>query len=418
MTVLYPEVIKKVEEVKQADLVIGIPSFRSEKTISHVIRTSAAGAVKYFPFLKPIIVNADGGSTDNTREVVLKTPLPQGFEKIVTPYRGLPGKGSAFHTIFEIADRLKAKVCIVLDSDLRSITPEWIKLLGEPVYKYNYGFVTPYYLRYKYDGTITNSIVYPLTRALYGFRVRQPIGGDFAFSGALAKVYSHLDVWETDIARFGIDIWMTTVALNEGFRIAQAGVGVKLHDPKDPASDLVPMFKQVVGTVFSLMREYEMKWKAVEGSHPVDVFGKAVYAEPHGKDISLERLISRFKEDFESQKKVLEQVLTRKNFRQVLSLLKLSNESFYFPEDVWVKVIYDFAIGYNFSCLPQEKVLEALVPLYLARTASFINETKLISSILTESLIEGHAIIFERFKPYLIRHWDQAKEAWQRFKEE
>ena len=62
---------------------------------------------------------------------------------------------------------------------------EWIELLAGPVLKGGYDYVAPLYARYKYDGTITNSIVYPLTRALYGQRIRQPIGGDFGFSGSL-----------------------------------------------------------------------------------------------------------------------------------------------------------------------------------------------------------------------------------------
>jgi hypothetical protein len=91
-----------------------------------------------------------------------------------------------------------------MDTDLRSITPEWIELLIKPVLEEDYDYVSPYYMRHKYDGTITNTIVYPLTRALYGKRIRQPIGGDFGFSGRLASFYLDKDVWESDVARFGI----------------------------------------------------------------------------------------------------------------------------------------------------------------------------------------------------------------------
>ena len=76
-----------------------------------------------------------------------------------------------------------------MDSDLRSITPEWIELLLGPVLEHGFDYVAPLYLRHKYDGTITNSIVYPLTRSLYGREVRQPIGGEFGFSGRLASHY-------------------------------------------------------------------------------------------------------------------------------------------------------------------------------------------------------------------------------------
>ena len=61
------------------------------------------------------------------------------------------------------------------------------------------------YGRHKFDGTITNGIVYPLRRPLYGNRVRQPIAGDFGFSGNLAKFYLTKDIGDTDVGRFGID---------------------------------------------------------------------------------------------------------------------------------------------------------------------------------------------------------------------
>ena len=112
--------------------------------------------------------------------------------------------------------------------------------------------MAPLYARYKYDGTITNTVTYPLTRALYGHRIRQPIGGDFGVSGDLVRHYLELDDWTEDISKFGIDIWMTTSALAGGFAVCQTRLGAKIHDPKDPGSDLGPMFRQVVGTILRL----------------------------------------------------------------------------------------------------------------------------------------------------------------------
>lgn len=66
--------------------------------------------------------------------------------------------------------------------------------------------MAPVYLRHKYDGTITNNIVYNITRALYDKRIRQPIGGDFALSHNLARHYVRQDLWETEVASFGIDV--------------------------------------------------------------------------------------------------------------------------------------------------------------------------------------------------------------------
>ena len=175
-----------------ADLMVGIPSFGNAETIGYVVRAATAGMVQYFPDLKPILVNSDGGSPDGTPRVAISTESPDYIEKVilVSPrhklqrisftYQGISGKGTAVRALFEVARELKVKAFVMVDSDLRSIAPEWIELLAGPILKGGYDFVAPLYARYKYDGTITNAIAYPLTRALYGARIRQPIGGEFA----------------------------------------------------------------------------------------------------------------------------------------------------------------------------------------------------------------------------------------------
>lgn len=409
-TVLQPEVLDKIERLGEADIIVGIPSFRNAATIAHVVKAASEGMVKYFPELKPVLVNSDGGSEDRTRDVVLETPVPPQVEKIVTPYRGPAGKGSAFQTIFEIADRLRAKVCVVVDSDLRSITPEWIKLLGDPIYRHSYGFVAPHYLRYKYDGTITNSIAYPITQALYGQRVRQPIGGDFGVCWALAKVFAQQDIWEDEsVSRFGIDIWMTTTAINEGFRICQSSMGVKLHDAKDPGADLGPMFRQVVGTIFNLMRKYEIKWKVVEGSSPTGIYGEPLVAEPEQFAVDLHRLIESFRQGAELERDVLKRVLAPETFAEIMDLTHPPEDIFHFSNELWVKVVYDFAVAYNFSGIDKRQVLDALMPLYFGRTGSFVIETEVMSNTEAEAQVEDTARVFEELKPYLVRGWEAQK---------
>ena len=140
---LRKEIQDKIDEIKESDILVGIPSYNNSRTIGHVVRAVQAGLTKYFPDKKAILVNSDGGSTDGTMEVVQNTTIDdqqsilfhhrvEPFFKIATPYHGIPGKGSAFRTIFEIADTLNIKACAVVDSDLRSITPEWIELLIKP----------------------------------------------------------------------------------------------------------------------------------------------------------------------------------------------------------------------------------------------------------------------------------------------
>ncbi len=290
--------VKRIEEVKSADILVGIPCYYNENTVKHVIQMVTHGLSKHNNGKRCVIFVADGGSTDDTREVAKEFEIKPWQEKIVSIYRGPAGKGSAFRSIFEAAKRLKVEACMVVDSDLRSITGEWVKYLLEPVLEEGYQYVSPVYSRYKYDGTITNNIVYNLTRALYGLRIRQPIGGDFAFAGDLAAYYMDQDVWDTDVARFGIDIWMTTNAITNNFKICQSNLGAKVHDAKDPAESLGPMFRQVVHTLFVLMEQNEAHWKSVKGSQPVPLFGLKEVHEPEPIGVDLGRLVTEYKTGF------------------------------------------------------------------------------------------------------------------------
>ncbi len=419
---LSADVSARLDEIGQVDLLVGIPSYNNARTIGHVVRAVAAGFTKYFPECRAVCVNSDGGSTDGTPRVVADASLPEPesllvrhqlgpIHRILTPYHGIPGKGSAFRTIFTIAARLQARACAVVDSDLRSITPEWIELLLAPVLARGLDYVAPLYLRHKYDGTITNSIVYPLTRALYGVDVRQPIGGDFGFSGRLASHYLTKPVWSSDVARFGIDIWMTTTAIAEGFKVCQAFLGAKLHDAKDPGADLSDMLVQVVSSVFDLMGTYERRWQEVRGATDVPLFGfpYGVGLEPVA--VNVERMMAIFSQGARDLRDVWKLVLAPATLAEVQAIAAAPAAPFRFPLGVWVRVIYDFAVAYRRRPLPSSQLLRSLVPLYLGRTASFVLETSDSTAASVEQVIRELADEYVAQKDYLVGRWTEPRGA-------
>lgn len=399
---------RRVREIGNAGVLVGIPCFNNASTVGHVVEAAAQGLAHHFPGLKGVIVASDGGSSDGTLRVVQDTAVPQGIEKVALAYQGVAGKGSAFRAVFEVARALGVVGCVVVDSDLRSITPDWIRLLAAPVVDGSYGYVAPYYTRYKYDGTITNSIAYPMTRALYGVGVRQPIGGDFGFSAGLLDHYLSQDVWESDVARFGIDVWMTTTAINEGFSVCQAQLGAKIHDAKDPAASLGPMFRQVVGTLFGLMGRYESRWKAVQGSRPAPRVGETVALEPEPIPVTVPAMIERFRGAYRSDAALWRTFVSTENLRRLETLSGLGDEEFRFPVDLWVKLVYDFAVACHRHDLDSGRVLESLTGLYYGRTAAFCRETLDVSTAQVESeTIEAVARRFELLKPYLVQRWEE-----------
>lgn len=413
------EAHEQFEKIGTADIIVGIPSFNNARTIGHVVRAVQAGLAKYFPSHKAVIVNSDGGSSDGTIDVVQNTAAVdfeaillhhrvEPISRIAFPYSGIPGKGSAFRSIFEIARMLDAKACVVVDSDLRSITPEWIELLVKPVLSGGFDYVTPLYHRHKFDGTITNSIVYPLTRALYGKRVRQPIGGDFGFSGRLAQFYLTKDVWESDVARFGIDIWMTTTAMANGFKIAQSFLGAKIHDAKDPGADLSSMLYQVVSATFDLMESYEKTWAPIRGSEPVPTFGFEYTVGLEHVNVNTTRMLNLFREGLNNLREIWLDILGAGDFREVERLGALADSEFCFPIGLWTRVIYDYAIAFHQKKLSAEHLIKSLTPLYLGKTASFILAAKDMEGHEAEAEIEKLCMEFENNKDYLVTSWKQS----------
>jgi glycosyltransferase involved in cell wall biosynthesis len=412
---LSKEVRNAIGQIGGADIVVGIPSYNNAATIGHVVAATQAGLEKYFPQYRAVIVNSDGSSSDGTKEAVLKTGLDKSRLLLVTtplfpvhrlsfPYHGIPGKGSAFRLIFDMAKSLDVKACAVVDSDLRSITPEWIDLLLRPIVHAGFDFVAPYYHRHKYDGTITNSIVYPLTRSLYGLRVRQPIGGDFGISRRLVARYLERNDWETDTARFGIDIWLTTI---EGYGVCQSFLGAKLHNAKDPGLDLSSMLHQVVGSVFRLMQEYELVWMAREGSQDAELFGFRFGVGLDPIEVNTDRMLNAFRRGYEELGEVWSMALSPETYAAIGKIAHQNHSSgdFVLDNDLWAQIVLDFALAYRREPVERGHLLRSLTPLYLARVASFVLRTRSLTSDEVEEEIERLCLSFEQKKPGFIRQW-------------
>lgn len=381
-----------IARIKRADLVVGIPSFRNAQTIGHVASTVARGLREQFPDARVALVNADGGSTDGTPERVREAA--EGIPLAIGRYDGPSGKGSAFRAIFECATLLDARACAVVDSDLRSITPEWIGRLLGPIVRAEADFVAPLYARHKHDGTITNSVAYPLTRALYGLRVRQPIGGEFGFHTDLARAYLAQPVWDGDVARFGIDIFMTTTAIARHARLAQAFLGAKIHDPKDPAADLGPMFTQVVGTLFLLAAENEPAWRGVTGSRNIPVVGDLAPVEPEAIPVDVRRLREKYETSAGAERALWAEVLTA----PVPATM---------DPDAWARVVFDFLEAALRHPGESERLARGLLPLYYARVAEFVDEVRDRDTAGAEDIVELGARAMEMEKAHRLEAVDE-----------
>jgi hypothetical protein len=407
MRALDGDIAIALSRLGHADILIGIPSYNSAGTIGHVVAQSAAGLSCYLTGHRKLILVSDGGSIDGTLSIAKNTPLPRGVQLLTCRYQGIPGKGSAVKAIFEAAMIVGATSVAMLDSDLRSVTPSWVKLLICPTMD-GAGLVAPRYVRHKYDGTITNQLCYPLTRALYGKRIRQPIGGDFGLSGELVKTLVGSSLWENPyVPRFGIDIFITSSALAQGFAVEEADLGVKIHEAKDPALQLASMFREVAGSALVCMQEYEKSWRHVRGSSPVRLHSNELSkGEPPTISVDLERLIHECRSAY-SKSYYFRSVLSPELRRRLDSTISAIDDDRSIPTDVWANTVYEVSTRFKTAKENERsQLLEGLRSIWTARVITFVAQAASMTNEEAEMKVEEEAAYFEETKSQLLARYD------------
>ena len=395
-------------DAKKYDVVVGIPSYNESETIGHVVSMAGQGLAEYFPDTKNIIVNVDNHSPDDTQGAFLSAQVPSGiYKKYISTPEGVKGKGNNFWNLFNFCRDVDARIVIVVDADLRSITPEWIKYLGYPVKEGN-DFVTPLYSRHQFDGTITNHLCYPLVFSLAGLDVRQPIGGDFAFSSKLCSYWLEQE-WSDMTRQYGIDIFMSLNAFFGDFMVCQTGMGSKVHNASAPK--LGQMFEEVIYTLFSTLHKYKSKWlgkwlkKDAETiwqneARPVERYGLEKLTEPQSLAIDIVKLKQDCRKEYEGYHDLVKKHLNIYAYRKIDQMQLMD----YYEVDImlWSHIVYSLFYLFD-GASEQEKIeiINTLKPLYFARSITFDYQTFRYTVNFAEEEVRNQALAFLGQKPYL-----------------
>lgn len=386
-------------KIKRADIIVGIPSYNEADSIGFVVKQVDLGLRKYFSHSKNVIINADNNSPDNTKKVFLgiKTATPKIY--ISTPLE-IRGKGNNFYNLFKKTIELDGKIVIVVDADLESITPEWVKKLGRPIER-GYDFILPLYNRNEYDGSITNHVCYPLIYGLLGVSARQPIGGDFAFSRIFID-YMLKRNWTKNIKDYGIDVFLTLNAIFGDFKLAQTDLQSKIHKPSTPK--LGPMFFQVANTCFRLIIQNKKEWLKKVGAYtPPILYQFKNQTKPQKLLIDYKDLKQVSLYEFSLHYKILQKCLSVQVYK-ILEKMYFQNKVLNINPDLWSKILYEmlYAYGENSSRIT---TIRALRPLYFGRTISFIKETLELTSQESERKIQNQAEYFYKKRNYLLEKY-------------
>ncbi len=411
-----PESVRTLlEGAEPADIVIGLLTFNDKTTAPELARAMTDGCVRSFPQRRILVVNCDGGSQDGTPQTIeqslgpearvwtIRHPIHEASSKLVSE-SGVPGREIAFRILAAVTDTLNATACLVVDGNVKSIDASWPQLLADPILHKGVDCVLPWFRRNRYEGTLTNTLLAPLTGALYGKRIPYHLGGAYAFSGQMIRSTLLQQPWDEEIVRYGFDGWATTVAVAEPLQMCRAALGPRLHQAK-PMGDLSAIVAQSVGCIFHLMERYEKRWESITEPVFVSTVGVPVGLGAETGSIKVERLVNGFRQGLRDLLPVWQIILPAETFQQLLELGVDNAEDFRFPPKLWVQVVYDFALAYHERLLYREHLLKALTPLYLGFTASFILETRAQGVEMVEQGLAQLNDQFDTMKPYLVQRW-------------
>lgn len=413
-SILSDDFLRELMNVGEVDILIGVPTFNDARTVGQVVQAIRAGLLRYFPRQRAVIINADGGSKDDTQELVRAASISdlqhaanlqalRTLHCVSARYNGGPSSGNAFRTILAAGDLLRASACAVVSADSTNIEPDWMDHLLRPVTKDNFDLVTPLYRRHKFDGLLVRNLVYPMSRAIYARRIREPYPSEFAFSGRLASQYLSGDTSQdtTDGGEFSFLV----SAISGGFRIAQSFLGDKSRLDQAP-SDLVQAMRQTVGPLFCSLERSFPYWSNDGQPQPVPSVG----AEPAlGMDplrINRKRLFQMFSHGVSELRPVFEVILSRSTHSELQRAASKSEHLFCYTDELWAKTVYEFAAAHHKEVINRDHIIQALAPLYRGRAYTFLVENRDASSEQVEQNIETLCHTFEQLKPYLLQMWN------------
>ena len=392
-----------------AEIVVGVPSCNHAATVGLVLRAAQTGLGDSFSGQSSLLVSADAHSSDGTREQVravrAENPLVRELGTADHAAGGAGVEVRELRMILELARQVRARACLVLDPSVTSMSPDWVVQLVRPILDDQFDIVAPCPARHKLDGAISKGIVYPLTRALYGKRIRQPLGSLFALSGRLVERFLARGVWDIEVSAVATDARALSEAICGEYAVCQAFLGPAEHAASGPPLDLSTILATALGSVFDEMNRNVAFWQKVRGSEPVRWFGTPVEIGGNPPPVDVQKMWESFRLGCRTLQEVWSVVLPPATLLALKYLAQEDAAGAALADDLWARIVYDFALGYRLHVMNRGHLLRALTPLYLGWLASFVREMAAAPAQDVERRVQQLSMVYEAQKPYLISRW-------------
>ncbi len=339
-----------------------------------------------------------------------RTPVDEGTDLLTYPLATAEGSSSpwaqtaaAESALLSLAGESGAQAAVLLHPDLQALTPQSVEALARPILSRERDLVMGSYTLPPFDGLLNHALLAPLTRALYGKRVRYPLAPDFAVS---ARLMARLAVAAHARSASGTPIlWPTAIAAGIDGAVSEVPLATQ-HARAGADMELSAVLAQLAGSAYAEMEAHAPLWQRVRPAPANGAHGyPAVSAAQAAADIDTAPMIKSFLLGSRSLQDVWGLVLPPVTLLDLKRLTTLAADKFRMPDELWVRIVYDFALGWRLRTINRKQLLGALTPLYLGWVASFVNEAAANPSFEADARHEKLARAFEDGKPYLVRRW-------------
>jgi glucosylglycerate synthase len=385
------------EQIGTADLVIGlVPAVYDAEAVEGAILR----IVEFTPPLRTILVHPPY-TPNGTAPPVLGTQ----WQLMGNPQLGQDAKplaqtlGDSFRAIFDVTRKMGARACAVVASDLSTVTADWVNRLLGPAVNEKFDLVAPCFARHPFEGLINRAILYPLVRALYGKRVRNPLGPDFGISTALLDRIAGVPR-----TRFHPVVSLTAEAVTSGMRVCQVHLGPRLYARPD-WTNLSSLLAQVLGPLFLDVERYAPHWQRARGSQPITEFGPPMFAPVPESAVDVSRLIESFQLGTRNLTEIWGMILPPSTLVELRGLARHESAGFRMPDETWARIVYDFALGHRLRTISRDQLLRAITPIYLGWVASYALELENATPETVEERLEKLCVAYENTKPYFVARW-------------
>ncbi len=403
---LTEETKHQADRIGSADVVVGIAGavspeelrLRAERILQEL--GSAVSSLRFvFAWPGTAPEHAAGSAAENPALTLLQfSPPQQGNAEF---WAGVSANQRA---VLGLAASLNARACIVLGSDLAALDARAIQLFAYAVLDRQCGLVMPVYPVTKFDGLINSGILSPLSRALYGKRVRFPLVFDFAVSGALCASLARI----SSVAESSGNalLWPVTVASTQNAQVQVGQVSVDVHhNVATGGLEVSAVVGQLAGSLFQEMDLCASHWQRIRGSQATPVWGNGGEGPPDGQPIDAQPMLDTFQLGSRNLEEVWRLILPPNSLLDLRRLARLAPDQFRIPDELWASIVYDFALAWRLRTISRGHLLGALTPLYLGWAASWVREVSSLSNAAAEQRLEQLARAWEEKKPYLLSRW-------------